>query len=145
MPYEHKDTEEMTRLFEIVNKKTGTSKTRHSKRDNNTVIQDGVYLQNDGNIYHNDLNSENVRYILGNKGDLKIVIIDFGEAEYHSLSKVMTYRNKLNEKGKGIRNLRRKKKATHTNTKKTRGSADQILHNQRGTRRSIYNLNKHSI
>ena len=58
-------TEIDTSLFELVNKNVLTNK-----------------------IYHNDLNSANVRY---SKTDKKIVIIDFGETEYRDLMTGMKY------------------------------------------------------
>ena len=58
-------TEIDTSLFELVNKNVLTNK-----------------------IYHNDLNSANVRY---SKTDKKIVIIDFGETEYSDLMTGMKY------------------------------------------------------
>ena len=87
-------TEINTSLFELVNKNVLTNK-----------------------IYHNDLNSANVRY---SKTDKKIVIIDFGETEYCDLMTGMKYYAHIKAKKAHKKNSQRQynpKSNPNSNTK----------------------------
>ena len=105
-------TEINTSLFELVNKNVKKNK-----------------------IYHNDLNTANVRY---SEKDNKIVIIDFGETEYRDLMKKMTFHSYIEAK-------KRHKKRSQKRQKLRKGKFQTRSTSNSKIRRKTKKTNQHSI
>ena len=146
--------EQIDALNNMINKNmepTEKNKNRELSEKNTALFE--LVNENviNNKIYHNDLNSANVRYSIKDK---KIVIIDFGETEYRDLMKKLTFYSYIKAKKKHkkqshkIPKLRKGKLQTRSNSNsKIRSNSSSKIRSTSNSkiRTKTKKTNQHSI